>query len=232
MRVELLDSLRERFEAKRGRGDTNECWEWEGGSWHPFGYGMIHAKVDGQWRKFTAHRIAIALKSGLLPPADLVVAHHCDNPACTNPSHLYVGTQKENVADMDRRGRRHVVAPGCPGEDNPNAKLLAAEVVAIRGRYIAGARQAELAAEFGVSQSTISRVVRGSNWGPDGAFHGKPRAGRGERVRTAKLTESDVREVRDEHARGASCAALGRRFGVGRGTILKVVKRRTWAHVD
>ena len=97
-------------------------------------------------------------------PEGKQVNHTCDNPKCYNVNHLYIGTQQENMDDKVRRGRHPRNAPGWPcGEAHPSAKLTAADVVWIR--EVAGNQpQRVLASLFGVSQSTISKVVRGETW--------------------------------------------------------------------
>ena len=87
----------ERFWAKVDR--SGDCWLWTGGT-NVWGYG-VH-KVDG--RSVAAHRFSWTLEKGPVPQG-LVVCHTCDTPACVRPDHLFVGTQRDNIADMWAKGR-------------------------------------------------------------------------------------------------------------------------------
>lgn len=136
-------------------GGIDACWNW-----------IAYRDVDGygrmRWdnRCAKANRIAYQLTFGDFPN-ELKVLHSCDNPACINPKHLFLGTQVENIQDMVRKGRRASTA----GENGTNNKLTWAQVQEIRSRYAAGGvLQRELGAEFGVTQVQISAIVRGKQW--------------------------------------------------------------------
>jgi hypothetical protein len=87
-----------RFWPKLNKGDG--CWEWTGGC-NDWGYGMM--KGDGG-KMLYAHRVSYELHHGEIPNG-LFVCHVCDNPKCANPDHLFLGTHKDNMADMMVKGR-------------------------------------------------------------------------------------------------------------------------------
>lgn len=146
--------LEERFWSKVDRGDDDECWEWVGAS-DEYGYGQI--QIDGVKRQ--AHRVSAELDGR--PPGDQWALHHCDNPPCVNPNHLYIGDGTDNIRDAYDRGR---LVPK-RGEGHPAAKLTEDEVIEIRQRYEAGDSPTEIAGDFGVESSTVSSVLAGDTWG-------------------------------------------------------------------
>jgi len=148
----------ERFEAKTRR--DGDCLIWTGTRHHK-GYGKFRTGSKGTRRMSFAHRVAYELAHGEVPKG-LCVLHRCDNPPCVNPRHLFTGTHADNMRDCIAKGRRAVTA----GEANGMSKLSAADIPQIRTMYAqGGVTQARIAADFGVSQMTISRVILGKNWG-------------------------------------------------------------------
>ena len=144
------------FWAKVKTGTAFDCWPWTG-ALNTWGYGDVLYKG----RRSNASRVAYLLSGGKVPKG-LVVCHRCDNPACCNPKHLWVGTQAENLKDCRDKGRARVLS----GEEHPRptAKLTPKQVMDAKRAYANGTTQTALGLKYGVHSSTISRAVRGEKW--------------------------------------------------------------------
>ncbi len=130
------------------------CIEWQGYK-SQYGYGIIQSKMYGSTG---AHRVAYAIAHGPVPP-DVHACHRCDNPPCVNPDHLFLGRDKENVADMIHKLRH------CHGEDSSHHKLTEAEAIEILQRYTAGGiGRPQLGREYGVSASCIQALTERKTW--------------------------------------------------------------------
>lgn len=146
-------------------GGPDACWPWTGARWTIRPYG--HLERNGH--KIKAHRYSWELTHGPIPTG-LQVCHLCDNPPCCNPTHLFLGTQQDNMDDMVSKGRHKNGSRTHPeamlrGERHPRAILTASQVAEIRARYIPfEVTQSRLAREYGVSQGAISFVIRGTTW--------------------------------------------------------------------
>jgi hypothetical protein len=145
----------ERYWAKVDRRGPDECWPWRA-FLNEFGYGMFRGGTQQ-----LAHRFGYELEQGAIP-TDAIICHHCDYPACQNPSHLYAGTPATNTADKLARGRAGT-APQ-PGMTNGMHKLTTEQVIALRSLRDSGWTQDALAARFGISQTQVGRIVRGERW--------------------------------------------------------------------
>lgn len=80
------------------------CWNWIGCKWGG-GYGYVRIGPAGRNKHISAHRYMYALYKDIIPK-ELDCCHHCDNPSCVNPDHLFVGTVGDNMKDCYRKGRR------------------------------------------------------------------------------------------------------------------------------
>lgn len=143
----------ERFWSKVAVGPVDECWEWQAGRFQGTGYGAFRVPAGpARWDKlWAAHRVAWVLTYGPIPNG-LHVLHHCDNRACCNPAHLFLGTNADNIEDAMRKGRMA-------------KKLTKADVRAIRTLYASGEYYLrELAERFGVSVQLISKIVNRKCW--------------------------------------------------------------------
>ena len=147
-------SSSERFWSKVKKGP--DCWEWIGGKYYN-GYGQFFQNPN----KITAHRYSYELHFGLIP-RDLVVCHRCDNRSCVRPGHLFVGTQKDNIQDMQQKGRK--VNADTRGVKNGRAKVNREEVNEIRRLRTLGLTIEQLANSFNISETQTSRIVKGESW--------------------------------------------------------------------
>lgn len=152
----------ESFWARVNKGRETECWEWTGAC-NNTGYGTVawHGTIH------TAHRIAAWLEGLVLEPRmpknprePTHVLHTCDNRKCCNPHHFFLGTYADNLKDAYSKNRK--IQP--KGQHHTNAKLTNEQAMEIRSRYESGEFQIPLAREYGVSQMTISLIVRGETY--------------------------------------------------------------------
>ena len=134
---------KQRFLAKVQKVESG-CHEWQAGL-HRDGYG----KFVEAGKTIQAHRVAYSLFIGPIPTGAWVL-HTCDNRKCVNPHHLFIGDRIANIEDMDRKQRR-----------GTKSKLTYADVEKIKNLLNERYSQAHIAEEFGVDQTTISRIKLG-----------------------------------------------------------------------
>ena len=156
-----------RFWAKVDRsGGPDSCWIWTA-SRHPTGYGQfMFMRVPR-----STHRLALTLRDGS-KPSSLFACHHCDNPPCCNPRHLFWGNHADNMRDARNKGRNWI--PPASAMDKAHAKLAvdysngkmpnhcrfsSNEVEDMRSRWAAGESQVSIAARYGVRQGHIHTIV-------------------------------------------------------------------------
>jgi hypothetical protein len=118
------------------------CVEWTGGQSRGYGSFVRNNRARG------AHVVAYEKVYGPVPRGQCV-CHRCDNPLCCNPKHLFLGTRKDNNKDRDIKGRQW-------------KKLDGHQVAKVRSLIGSGPSQREIAAMFGVAESTISLIKSGA----------------------------------------------------------------------
>jgi hypothetical protein len=102
---------------------TESCWIWTG-----YGNGIGYGKMTFGNKRIYAHRYSYSKYKGEIPKG-MNVLHSCDNPSCVNPSHLFLGTQKNNIDDMKKKMRMS------EGTKHPISKITSVHLMAIRREY-------------------------------------------------------------------------------------------------
>lgn len=147
----------------RVRSSRDGCWVWTRGTQHN-GYGTFCVKG----RDIRAHRFSWEIHFGQIPQG-MLVCHHCDNPPCVRPDHLFLGTDRDNCVDKLAKGRGRAGIPfhrGCSHEGalNPNARMSTEQVAEALSRLADGEKPAAVASSFGVSTSLIYKIRSRRAW--------------------------------------------------------------------
>jgi hypothetical protein len=152
----------ERIDAFWAKVDrTDACWIWTGARDRQ-GYGNF-----GDRPGHTTKASIFAYDLTYTRPPGAWVLHHCDNPPCVRPDHLFAGDSKANSDDKWAKGRgvsgfrKDTVARG---ERNGVARLTSEGVMAMRRRYSAGETGSALAAEYGVCAAAATKAITGETW--------------------------------------------------------------------
>lgn len=138
-------------------GPTDECWEWQGYI-NDSGYGQIRC---GSGPLLRAHRVSYEIHKGKIGDG-FHVCHACDNRRCVNPNHLWLGTDADNIADMDKKGRR-INSPNY-GDDHGMSKLTVQQVKDIRELANQGISYGEIGRRFGLSDVHAGRIAKRESW--------------------------------------------------------------------
>lgn len=149
--------------------NKDNCWEWVGYKKNGYGY------ITFSGSHYFAHRISYFLNTKV-DPFELKVLHKCDNPGCQNPNHLFLGTQADNIKDMDQKGRRVPASGGKHGwktkpESLPRgekcgmSKLTEANVLDIYKIYSAGTHtNTAIGKMFGINKVNVEKIAKGVSW--------------------------------------------------------------------
>ena len=217
-------SVEERFNDFVIPEPNSGCWIWLG---HLSTSGYARFSVN---RKLVqANRYSWELHRGIIPEG-LYACHTCDNRACVNPEHLFLGTQAENLKDMVRKGRDNPRR----GEQHAKAFLTDADVLSIR----ADQRPLDLIAQnYGVDKSYIWKIKKGWHWAhlPLNVEVDTNRVKNGQKIRAkgvahpkAKLSEIDVLRIRVNRRPSREVAKL---YGITKTTVLAIRNNKIWKHL-
>lgn len=153
----------DRFRAKTDATNEGGCWPWKAKIDRlGYGYFSLNGRLTG------AHRASYELTNGPIPTG-MHVLHRCDNRACVNPAHLFLGTHQDNMDDMVKKGRArcgtydHALV-AAKGSQHPMVKLSETQARAIYARRQAGERVIDLAREFGISTTQACKIGQGKSW--------------------------------------------------------------------
>lgn len=138
--------VRARFDRSWIPEPNTGCWLWVAAE--RSGYGQFYTRHNGERDCFLSHRLSWLLHNGPIPPG-LHVLHKCDTPLCINPRHLFLGTQRDNLEDMTRKGRRGHVT------------LDQHSIVQIRNSNLSSRKLGKL---FGVSHTQIGKIKQNRAW--------------------------------------------------------------------
>lgn len=154
---DLLEQLDREAQLEALKARTREtpqgCWEWLGEQ-SDGGYGRVWTTISGKSVRRSAHRLAWSIENGPIPEG-MLICHKCDNPPCIRPTHLFLGSQEDNMLDATSKGR---VGTRLSAED---ARRIRNEVKpwSRQGQGITAAAQ-----KYGVSRQTIGAILRGRTW--------------------------------------------------------------------
>ncbi len=195
-------------------GGTDACWPWTARV-NSEGYGQFDAANKSG---LFAQRVAFELRVRQLVPGELV-CHHCDNPPCCNPAHLFVGTHLDNNRDRHAKGRSAPIQRPDPSQLSRGDDHYARQHPE---RLARGERH--------WSKTHPERIPRGID---HHARRHPERLVRGSDSPNAKLTEDQVRDIKRLLASDSppTKAALARAYGVSEGPIYSIATGRSWKHV-
>jgi len=145
--MEILPRFNDKYTPEPNSG----CWLWTS-VLNQKGYGLL--RVEGRFQR--AHRVSYELFKEPIPN-EMCVLHKCDTPSCVNPDHLFIGTQKDNMHDMHRKGR----GPNLKGSNSGKAKITEDDVRAIRAD---NRPHKIISQDYPISVKSVTNIRCRSNW--------------------------------------------------------------------
>lgn len=226
MNTEIFEALTGLLTPDKWVESETGCWLWQRGQ--NKGYGKISTRKGGKPVTMNASRVALGKKLGRPVRDGMQACHTCDVPLCVNPDHLYEGTPRDNAADMMTRSRHNnsFIKGGLA-----TRKLTEEQVIEIRDAASKGALYPPMADKYGVSIQTIANAVLGKFYGFNNVDARGENAERWKHRASRSLTDDQVREIRMRYAGGEKQAALESEYGLGGGTVSRIVNGKLYANV-
>lgn len=142
--MKLTDKDKSRFWSKVDK--SGDCWTWTASKNHG-GYGQFGANGKG----YISHRVSWSISNGDIPKG-MLICHHCDNPPCVNPDHLFLGTYQDNMDDKMRKGR------------HGTQKVRTRDIPIMMMCRRKGMEYSDIADLFSLSTSTVNNILIGRAW--------------------------------------------------------------------
>lgn len=200
---ELLSNNENKF-WERVQKTNDRCWIWEK-ALDRDGYGVFEFYIgNGVPYIIRAHRASYFFRTGVLLPSNILVCHHCDNPSCVNPDHLFSGTIQDNTKDMNSK-------------DRGRSRLTKKQVIQIRKLLQKDVKLTfkQLGKQFQVGSRVISQIARYENW---------PSLDIGPIPKRSKIDDQDRIRIKELSSSGVSARKIGLTFGICHHTVLVVVR--------
>ena len=215
------NTLEARFWAKVTK--TDGCWQWTAAK-HPAGYGMINPG-NGAKNKITASRASWMIHFGQIPDG-MQICHRCDNPECTNPAHLFLGSATDNALDKEQkeRGLRKFGQREC--DMIYTLLALGSSKRAVARAFQAYRTSIETAASYGRMLPSLESAPK-----KPPKPKSPPPIFRGSENKKAKVNEADVLEIRRLRLEGLSTGEIAALFPIGKSMISHICTRRCWTHI-
>ena len=134
--ITLTDAEIARFWSRVAKVDGDGCWIWQTKNGPATYYAHFTVYREGHPYGFTAHRLSYELTYGEEIPEGMYGCHHCDNPPCVRPDHIFVGTASDNMNDAIRKGR--MSNGNYCGPNHPNARVTQAMIDRMRAAFLRG----------------------------------------------------------------------------------------------
>ena len=215
-------------------GNDVECWEWTAakGS-NKRVYGTFSIKSSKYHKTFRDHRFAWEFYNGPIPDG-LLVCHKCDNPACCNPEHLFLGTEQDNMTDKINKNRQIIVR----GSDVGTSKLTEIDIDEILSGISSGKYQkvSQICNMYNVEDHAIQRILKGERWSH--YIFQKYTKSQLQQIRakihkdtSSKLDETKVTQIKSMLRQNSSINLIAQQFNVTTQTIYDIRKGKFWSHV-